>query len=347
VLFEKEMEKDNCRLCYDVFCPACFSEKRIVPGHDDPQIVCCTCNLLLTTFPTFAIKIQSGYGGSLLPPGCAAIVVYSDISSRPTANVDVMALPGRSSQPDDDEEGGIFSNFFGKTKKSKENPSSPRQTMSPLQSTAMAESKALRQSVAVHSFSRMPSETKETALRSEDAVPISMVGWRPINPSTSIRIGDKLFICLDDIQNVHTQVPDTGALPGSGNSPSLHPAASPHMAQARQRLAMSIMRHKALGKTVVGDGRVVIELRNGECCHVLIGTARYERDSEGAGGGSDQPSASVGKLVDFTSDPETASQFAKGLKSVVKHCRGHFAFSSASMALHADMCPDPRVPPRD
>jgi hypothetical protein len=89
---------------------------------------------------------------------------------------------------------------------------------------------------------------------------------------------------------------------------------------------------------------MVVELRNGRTCTLLVGSIVLDADgpSDIPADGDDEAPPRSG--AEFTSDPLLAQALVLALQAVVRHARTHFAFSQASMALHADMCPAPSHP---
>lgn len=223
-----EMEdKDNCRMCSDAFCNNCLNQKQSLPakyGYSTPQPVCKMCSLLLNTFPTFASRLHTGQGGVLLPPKYAAIVTHHDLPYHPDAAM-------TEGSPTDKKGGGLFSRF------KKDTP--PATTKNGTDKFPDAPS----------SYSRQQPDNQSFSVKPDNAVLINCVGWRPMNPDTTIVIG-KISLALKDIARI-----SLGDAKGSGKA--------------------------------VNDGRITLTLRNGGLCQLVVGMVTSEASSNGVEG--DEP----------------------------------------------------------
>ena len=120
--FTEESEKNNCRLCFDVFCTNCWGDLIHLPpesGYTRPQAVCKSCMLLVTLFPTFTSTIHQGGGGSLLLPDHYLIVLANTYGV-----VEHKEEPGQSNEPGNNgkpiQKKSIFSRIFGGENKTNE-----------------------------------------------------------------------------------------------------------------------------------------------------------------------------------------------------------------------------------
>ena len=323
--------KDNCRLCFDVFCLNCFGTKMALPAHygyTDPQPVCKTCALLLGSFPTFCSKIHNRQGGSLLPPRCAVMVLYCDIPS------DQINQAGENESSSE----GFFAGLLNKFRRKPDQQQQQAQLRQSMRvaaddrvamrrsTVAGATPPAPRNDTCQSSYCRMP-DNRTFGLRADDTMDVSMIGWRPLNPATAITIGSNIHICIKDVYRVSllTSESDRSQPPPAARGGKAPPARAAPATSPTQ-------------PAEVGDGRIGIELRNGRACHLLVGSVTRDTDGPSPKG---TDGASAGSDAEFTSDPITAQAFAAALGAIVKHARTHFAFSQASMALHVDMCPAP------
>eukprot|EP00758_Cryptobia_borreli_P002919 Tbor_TRINITY_DN3390_c0_g1::TRINITY_DN3390_c0_g1_i1::g.23505::m.23505 len=333
--------KDNCRLCFDVFCLSCLQEKTSLPssyGYHVPQEVCKMCALLLKIFPTFTSKLHTGMGGMLIPPGIGAIVtachlpfypgacrgsshVTSSSSRNKVSNEmrnDNNMLESSGSAKDKRSSGrfSIFNRLRGKDKEKAveiiDGGTSPECDPPISYITKPIEeifgnrlNNSANEDLNGNVGDRSSMATPES-LTTENTVELFMTGWRPMNPSTRIQVGDSISILIQDILRVSC---------GSG---------------------------RTKGKSV-SDGRVSIYLRNGGYVQLVIGVVTSSRDNDDIKiklkCDSDEEDSSVYRCVEFVTDPNEASRLVDNIDKLTKECKLHFAFGRASIALHKDMCP--------
>lgn len=273
-------DKDNCRMCSDAFCNSCLNQKQTLPvtyGYTTPQPVCKMCSLLINTFPTFASRLHTGQGGMLLPPKCAVIVTFHELPYNPDAALDGSLGDGKK--------GGLFSLFK--------------------RDSAVAAASAAKAAGAdpPSSYCRHLPDAQSCSVRPDNAVLITAVGWRPMNPDTTIVIGS-VSLAIKDIHKI------------------------------------CLGDDKVSGKAV-NDGRITITLRSRKICQLVVGSVSSEsqRSTRITNTGDMEGDEISQRFVEFTTDPAAAAVLVASLSSLVKACRAHFAFGRASLALHKDMCP--------
>lgn len=359
--FSGPAEKTNCYLCFDVFCHRCMLTKRLLPvhyGYTDPQPVCNTCNLLLTSFVRFAAQVHKRGAGILLPPREAVIIASCNLPK--SVQVGVGGAHGSNvTLPLSDETGGWFSRFVRRVR-GEEAPSleasgssstADRRAACPHATTDASDAPQIASCCNIP-----PSELASRGVQVRDACSLFMVGWRPLNVSTAIVVGhdSEVRLFLKDIVRVSVG----NSLSGQQNpnkrasvSPSSSVAQaspSPSASAAKHRHTVMLTSSSASGnkgneESPFNDGRVTVELRGGYFCQLLVGQVETapRRSSTSIRGGAedDDTEDEVDTIEDFTSDPSAAQQLADRLSTLVRHVKQHFALSQASLALHADLCP--------
>jgi hypothetical protein len=343
--FTNPSEKNNCHLCFDVFCTRCIQSKRLLPvhyGYTDPQPVCNTCNLLLTSFVRFAAHVHRRGAGILLPPREAVIIASCNLPSTCLqGNDNVVALPSKQ------QEEGFFSRLFRRSRS--EETSSARES-----SDKLPTSTSTSPPPVISSFCNIPqSVLGSRGVQVRDASSMFMVGWRPLNISTAIVVGPNgdVHLFLKDIIRV-----SVGGLAGSSNSSSnankrmsVSPASaaqsSPSAAAAAKHrhtvmlTSSALSNNKGNDEPTFNDGRITVEMRGGYFCQLLVGQVEIVPRRAPSGGDEDSDDDEEEQIDDFTSDTAAAQQLADRLSTLIKHCKQHFALSQASLALHADLCP--------
>lgn len=356
--------KDNCRLCFDVFCVKCLGTKRLMPthyGYTEPQSVCVSCNLLLTSFVTFASQMHKRGAGIILPPRQAVIVSACNIPVK-------QRLPGSESPggaaaspqgASDGEPEGFFARFKkrfssqkgGSVEESSAIGSGSRNGLSaPASSSSLASTHSSLTPPVTSHCNIPPSALTSRGMKIRDAGWLFMVGWRPLNPDTSIVFGSQgeVYLRLRDVTRVTlgasaicsaTEPASHNTGGSASNRNTLPPSAS--VAAKRLSMAPSALQREA-EEVGFNDGRITIEMRGGYYCQLLVGVVQVERGPPSGSPGSDDEDQSDDdepRIVDFTSDPSAAQDLVERLQTLIRHCRTHFAFSNASMALHVDLCP--------
>lgn len=355
VHFTSPAEKNHCRLCFDVFCHKCLVAKRLLPSHygyTEPQTVCSSCNLLLTVFVVFASQIHRRGAGLVLPPRQAVIITGTNL---PTPGG--VASTSNSSTA----ETGFFRGLLRRLSSKSEAPPPPSDEKSNTSSSS-----------SYSSFCTAPSASMcNRSLRASHAGWLYMVGWRPLNPNTALVVGSassstQVHISLKDI--VQVSFGAASLPPVSGSTVADRPMGYRHsVAPSTTRPASSSTsatttkyRHSVMPSTLqkhadergYNDGRLNLELEGGFYCQVAVGVVQTVRgngpcslgdesdEEDGPPRGQQSDDDDEERIVDFTLDPAAALELADRLTSLLRHCRTHFAFSAAKMALHADMCPN-------
>ena len=292
---EKDQDKDNCRLCYDVFCTNCLREKMALPpfyGYNDKQPVCRVCVLLLRTFPTFGSRLHRGQGGMLLPPRVAVVVTSCDLPYLSAEDLGG-ARAGSMPTPKSDAPKSWFGRLIRRLRSDK--PAAPKKG-------GGSSNSATRSTQSLpdlpSSYTRVP--TKELLNPSgQRAVLMSLVGWRPMNPDTILCVGP-ISICVRDILKIYSGSVVSGtAGNGStavGSSSSLTPPPSSNGTSAGRRLS-AMFGSKSNGGAAPGvagggsgrnvgavsapfsDGRITFVLQGGFSISLLVGITTFDRDA--------------------------------------------------------------------
>lgn len=292
VAFQDEGEKNHCRMCFDIFCSSCWGHKVTLSpdyGYTEPQPVCVTCELLITSFPMFAAALHHNQGGQLLPRGQAVMVVGG---SGPPA--------GTTPQP------SLISRLSQWVSRSDEPSGTP---------------------------------TLSSTIKAKKASPIFLMGWRPLNPSTALRIGRDLFINLGDVRHVdHTNERVVIVR---------HDLSSVHLLVG-QVTTREPKKEKKPSKTKQPRASTEITAEKKR-----VSNGSQQRASSGSGNTANEPGPTEEdetepeeiepalplEVDEFIFDSTAGFQLASSLSQLVKHARLHFAFGKASMALHPDLCP--------